>query len=142
MTRFIKLLGQEEVELIQEHIDPKKEFENVNLQNVYDDIMRAQLNDIKALDHDSLLHMLNSMTQAKNLKTIEPIKLTGDELSIIESLVLKNFHTFIGSDITIPISAIFQNGGNPETVLRQLNKMVNLSIFGKSQCFRLLEAII
>ena len=131
LNRFVKLLKQEEAAMIQEGIKPEQETDVAQKQSVFQSLTKTLTDDLSVLSHESLLHMMNSLCQTKNLKSLKEFRLKSGELSIIEALVLKNFHAFVSLDITIPIMTIYEHGGNPVMILRQLNRMVNLSIFGK-----------
>ena len=85
---------------------------------------------------------MNSLGQQSNLKSIRPIKMKQNDLVAIETKVITDFHKFVNTDITIPIMTLFQQEANPDRILKQLNKMLNLSLFGKPQVFRLMEALV
>ena len=84
---------------------------------VYQQTVQKLLDKLNMLDHDSLLHLLSGLGQQHSIKTIAPVQLKESVLTQIETIVIRNFHKFVSSDISIPIMTLFQNGSNPVLVL-------------------------
>ena len=50
---------------------------------------------------------MNALSQTKHVRTIESVKMSTADIATLETILIKDFHKYIGSDITIPIMTIF-----------------------------------